>query len=104
MAHGTWTVVLEAERVTDADVVEYRFDVGGVFQSPAVPQVAAGLNPQKTVVLQGESTIEAVNFGVKAFDGTLESLRTEITSRLDADAPSAPGALRLLTATFVAAG
>ena len=103
---GTWTVILEADFVNESDVVGYRFYLGAVAQGPDVPQVSPPSNPQKTVILENvESTIPAVVFGVTAVDATgLESLHTEKTVRLDADAPTAPGALRLVSAVFVPAG
>ncbi|HJT92443.1 MAG TPA: hypothetical protein VJ777_10925 [Mycobacterium sp.] len=104
MTLGTWTVVLEADRVDEDDVVGYRFYSGSVAQPPDVPQSAG--NPQKTMVLESvESTIPVATFGVTAVDnGGLESLRTDLSVRLDADAPTKPGALRLVSAVFVPAG
>lgn len=104
---GTWTVILEADRVSEEDVAGYRFYVGGVAQPPDVPQpTTVPGHPQKTVVLENvESTIPSVTFGVTALDdGGLESVLTEKTARLDADAPTAPGALRLVSANFVPTG
>lgn len=100
---GTWTVVVEGDRVNEEDVVGYRFYAGSVAQGADVPQPGAGGNPQKTMVLENvESTIPAAVFGVSAIDnGGLESLRTDVTVRLDADAPTKPGALRLVSAVFV---
>lgn len=103
MALGTWTVVIEGERVNEEDVAGYRFYAGSVAQGPDVPQSAG--NPQKTITMENvESTIPAATFGITAVDNAgLESLRTDLTVRLDADAPTKPGALRLVSAVFVPA-
>lgn len=103
MAKGTWTLVVEADAVREGDVKGYRFYAGGVVQGEDVAQGAG--NPRKTITLnQADSTIPELVLAVTAIDQAgNESLRTEKTIPLDADAPTKPGELRLVSAVFVPA-